>query len=135
MRPKPPYLVIRHAKSFWVESDDPAATLKAFREGCFSEACCYDGTGGLWPIVEAELKQRPSILYRVLPWLRVPVELRLGPRKEVDVREIVSQLAVVLESDSEFCEYLGASPAEVLRCFERARVPAEVIRIAGEYAA
>jgi hypothetical protein len=138
MGPEPPFLVIRHGKSFWVERNEPgscAATLQAFREGCFSEASCYDETGGLWPIVAANLRQRPSIIHRVLPWLRIPVELRLGSRKQVELREVIAQLVVVLKRDSGFSDYLKDSPAEVLQRFETARTPGDVIRIAGEHAA
>jgi hypothetical protein len=135
--PEPPFLIIRKGKSFWVESTEPskcAATLQAFREGCFTEACCYDRTGGLWSIADAKLEQGPSILYRILPWRRIPVELRFGPRKQVDVREVVSRLTEVLQNDSEFCVSLRVPPAELLLRFESARTPAEVIRIASEHA-
>ena len=132
-RPKPPFLVIRERMSFWVETsaaNEASATLQAFHEGCFRDASCYDATGGLWRIVGAALTKRPSFLQRMLPWRKVPVQLQLGPRTETTVAEVVSRLAHVLRTDNEFSEHLGASSAELLRRFQSARTPLDIIRIA-----
>jgi len=50
----------------------------------------------------------------MLPWKRVAVELQLGLRVKADLAAVVSQLAVVLQSNNEFCESLRTAPAEVL---------------------
>lgn len=133
---KPPFLIVREGTSFWVETGSAegcSATLQAVREGCFREAWCYDASGGVWPIVEATLKQRPTFAQRLLPWKRLAVDLRLGPRTETDVAIVVSHLARILRSDSGFCESLQAPAADVLRDFESARTPADLIRIARKY--
>jgi hypothetical protein len=109
-RPKPPFLVIRERTSFWVETSaahEASVTLHAFYEGCFREASCYDATGGLWRIVNATLRKRPSFLQLMLPWLKVPVHLHLGPRTETTVEEVASRLAQVLRSENEFCRTFG----------------------------
>jgi hypothetical protein len=130
---EPPFLVIRKGQSFWVETrapEDCSATLQALRDGCFREAWCYDSTGGGWPILEAKLRSRPSFVQRVLPWKHVAVELQLGSRVNADLAALVSQLAVVLQSNNAFCESLRAAPADVLAQFQGARGPAEIIDIA-----
>jgi len=137
MTPEPPFLFIREGKSFWVESrplNECSATLQAFREGCFRDACCYDATGGLCPVVNAALKKRPSLAQRLLPWRRVPVELHLGARSQADLKDVVSQLAAVLRSESGFNESAAVPPKDILQRFEGARTPSDVIRIAREYA-
>ena len=137
MTPEPPFLVIRKGKSFWVESDSTtncAATLQAFREGCFFEASCYDATGGMWPIVDASLKRPPSILQRLMVWRRVPIELRFGIRTEVGVKEIVSELAAVLVRESEFTESLGVSSKAALERVELIRTHNDIIQVAREIA-
>jgi hypothetical protein len=135
--PEPPFLVIREGKSFWVESrplNECSATLQAFREGCFRDACCYDATGGVWPILSAQLKERPSLAQRLLPWRRVAVQLRIGARSEADLKALLSQLAVVLQSEGEFCESLAVPPNQILQRLETARTPSDAIRIACECA-
>jgi len=134
--PRPPYLLIREGKAFWVEGRPPiesSATLQALEEGCFHDAWCYDATGTLWRIVTATLKGQPSFLQRVLPWRRVPVALEVGMPTHVGVADIISRLARVLRSDNEFCEYLRASPMDILHRFEAARTPSDVIRVARDY--
>jgi hypothetical protein len=134
--PQPPYLLIREGKAFWVESRPPSessATLQAFKEGCFNDACCYDATGSLWPIESATLKGQPSFLQRVLPWRRVSVELQVGTPARVDVAEVVSRLARELRVDNGFCEYLPASPMDILNRFKAAHTPRDIIGIAREY--
>src|SRR5262245_34449283 len=121
--PKPPFLIIRERMSFWVQrstAHEASATLHAFDEGCFREAFCYDATGGLWRIVDATLRTRPSFLQRWLPWRRVPVHLHFGPRTETTIAEMVSRLDEVLRSENEFCEYLGAPAEELLQEFQSA---------------
>jgi hypothetical protein len=130
---QPPYLLIREGKAFWVESRPPSessATLQAFEEGCFNDAWCYDATGSLWPIMSARLKRHPSFLQRVLPWRRVSVELQVGTPAHVDMAQVISRLAKVLQIDNEFCEYLPVSPMDILRRFETARTPGDIIGIA-----
>lgn len=136
MTPQPPLLVIRENQSFWVEQmpvNEWSATLQAFREGCFRGVVCYDVTGGLWPIVSAVLKKRPSLAQRLLPWRRVQVEIHFGTRSQADLKDIVSRLAVVLGSESKFNEFLAASLTDILHRFEGAHSPSDVIHIAGEY--
>jgi hypothetical protein len=136
MQPKPPFLVIRPGLAFWVETRAPertGATLQALRDGCFRDAWCFDSSGGGWPILEATLKQRPSFIHQVLPWKRLAVELRLGSRMDMDLEAVVSQLAVILRSDNDFCESLRTPPAEVLARFQRALTPVDLITIASEY--
>jgi len=70
----------------------------------------------------------------MLPWKRVAVELHLGLRVKADLAAVVSQLAVVLQSNNEFCESLRTAPAEVLARFQSARAPVEIIQIARRYA-
>jgi hypothetical protein len=115
-------------------SSSSAATLQAFREGCFQHAACYDSTGGLWPIVEAVLTQRPSLAQRLLPWRTIRVEARLGSRSEVGLADIVSRLAEVLDARGAFIDTLRLPAQAVLRRLERAQTPSDVIRIAGECA-
>lgn len=133
MIPKPPFLIIRKGKSFWVENaslNNWTATLQAFREGCFLEASCYDAAGGMWPITKATLTQRPSLFQRLLPWRRVAVELHLGARVEVDIKHAVSQLEEVLRSDTEFIEFLAISSKVALSRFHDANTHQDVIDIA-----
>ena len=135
MNPEPPFLVIREGKSFWVEKrpvNECSATPQAFQEGCFRDACCYDATGGVWPIVGAELKERLSVAQRLLPWRRVRVEIQLGARCDVDLGNVLSKLALVLRSQSEFTSSLISPPSELLRRFEAARKPSDVIQVASE---
>jgi hypothetical protein len=131
----PPYLVVRPGQSFWVETRSPedcTATLQAFQDGCYTGAWCYDAMGGQWPVVEARLKTRPSFLDRVMPGRRVPVELRIGPRAEVDMADALRRIREVLNSDNEFCEYLNSRTpvTEVLAQFEGARTTADLIAVA-----
>ena len=88
--------------------------------------------GGQWPVVEARLKTRPSFLDRVMPGRRVPVELRIGPRAEVDMADALRRIREVLNSDNEFCEYLNSRTpvTEVLAQFEGARTTADLIAVA-----
>ena len=133
VRLRPPFLIVRQGQSFWVEAHAPehcSATLQAFRDGCYSGAWCYDATGGEWPIINATLKERPTLLQRSFPWKRVAVELHLGLRVEADLAAAISRIAEVLRSDNEFCQGLRTPPAEVLRQFESARTTADLIQIA-----
>ena len=136
MTPQPPLLIIREGQSFWVELrpvNEWSATLQAFREGCYCGGVCYDSTGGLWPIVNAVLRERPSLAQRLLPGRRVPVEIRFGTRSHADLRDIVSRIAEILESESQFNESLPVPLPDILNRFEGAHSPSEVIRIADEY--
>ena len=71
-----------------------------------------------------------GLVLRCDRWL---VELHLGDRAELRITEEVLRIAAVLQSDSEFCQSLKASPTEVLQRLEEARTPGDVIRIAGEW--
>jgi hypothetical protein len=135
--PAPPFLVIREGKSFWVEErpvNECTATLQAFHEGCFRHACCYDATGRLWPIVRAVLQERPSLAQRLMPWRQVRVEIHFGTRFEIDLRDVVSKLAIVLGSESEFNDSLTVPPRELAKHFESARTPSDLIRMVIECA-
>lgn len=133
--PQPPFLVIREGLAFWIQktpAHQASATLQAVHEGCFQRAFCYDATGGSWPILNATIDEPSSLLDRTLPWRQHPVRLDLGPRTEVTVEAIVSQLARVLRDDNEFCE-LSEAPAEALARFRRARTPSDLIQVALHY--
>ena len=133
MNPEPPVLVVRTGQSFWIETraaNDCSATLQAFRDGCFRDARCYDSTGGGWPILEATLKQRPSLLHRLMPWRQVGVELHLGSRIDADPAGVISSLAAILRSGNEFCDSLRTPPHELLTRFQNARDLADIIQVA-----
>jgi hypothetical protein len=137
-RPKPPYLVIRRGLAFWVSSnptDNCSARLQAFREGCYRDAFCLDATGGLWPILNARLKRKPSLLDRIVQTNWMPVELELGTRRDASLQEVVSHLADVLQGDSEFAQYLSESLDMLCDHFENARILEELIRIVQVHAA
>ena len=127
-----PFLVIRPGKAFWVEHRAPQsarATPGAFAEGCYADTRWYDATGGVWSVVEATLREAPSLLDRALQ-RPVPVVLRFGPRGEGDVADALTQLHEVLRDDNEFCESLKSSAAEVRAQFGRARTIAELMDVA-----
>jgi hypothetical protein len=133
--PRPPYLVIREGRAFWVEArtnGKSSASFQAFEEGCFLDASAYDDTGCVWPIVKATLERRPSMLERLFGLRFLPVQLEFGAPVPVEMPELLSRLANVLRSENEFCEFLPNAPADVLRRFEAARSPNEIIRIARE---
>jgi hypothetical protein len=128
----PPFLVIRHGKAFWVETrppQDATATLQAFADGCYSGTSWYDSTGGAWTVVEARLKERPSLLDRALQ-RPVAVELCFGPRTEGDVAEVLTRIGEVLRSDNEFCDALKTPAAQIWAQFERAHTTADLIALA-----
>ena len=130
--PAPPFLVVRPQLSFWVERTrhtDVQATLQAHREGCFDGAVCVDASGGLWPVVEARLRDDPKLLDRAVPSRRVPVTLRIGRRKEVSVREVVTYFADILRDESEFCDHLKTPPAFLITLLEACDSIEEVIRV------
>ena len=127
-----PFLIIRPGKAFWVETRSPGeatATLRAFAEGCYSNTWWYDSTGGVWTVVEAKLKRRPSLLDRGLH-RPVGVELRFGPRAEGDLASALIRLGEVLRSGNEFCEHLKAPAAQIRAQFERARTTADLVAVA-----
>jgi hypothetical protein len=128
----PPFLVIRPGKAFWVETrppQDATATLRAFADGCYSGTWWYDSTGGVWNVVEAELKKRPSLFDRGLQ-RPVAVELRFGPRAEGDLAEALARISEVLRSDNEFCDDLKTPAVEIWAQFESARTTADLIAVA-----
>jgi hypothetical protein len=128
----PPFLVIRPSKAFWVETrppQDATATLHAFADGCYSGTWWYDSMGGLWTVVEAKLKKRPSLLDRGLQ-RRVAVELRFGPRAEGDLAEALTRIGEVLRSDNEFCDDLKTPAVEIWAQFESARTTADLVAVA-----
>ena len=130
---EPPFLVIRPGKAFWVETGWPqeaTATLHAFADGCYSGTWWYDSRGGVWTVVEAKLKKRPSLLDRGLQ-RPVGVELRFGPRAEGDLAEALSRIGEVLRSDNEFCDELKTPAVQILAEFESSRNTADLVAIAG----
>jgi hypothetical protein len=134
--PRPPYLVLREDKAFWVETrphGETSVTLQAFQEGCFHEAYGYDAGGSLWPILTATLKGQPSPSARLFAWRRVPVQLGFGAPTPVGMPDIIARLAKVLRSDNEFCDYLPSPPIDILRRFEQALAPSDIIRMAHDY--
>ena len=128
----PPFLVIRPRKAFWVEirsPQDATATLQAFADGCYSGTWWYDSTGGVWTVVEAKLKKRPSLLDRGLP-RPVAVELDFGPRAEGDLPEALARISDVLRSANEFCDALKTPVVEIWAQFETARSTADLVAVA-----
>jgi len=133
--PQPPFLVIREGQAFWIHktpSLEALATLQAFQEGCFDQACCYDASGGLWRIVNATLKKPTSLMERTIPWRKVLVHLDLGPRSDAALEEVISRLEQILRDGNEFCEF-SETPAQILRRFRSARTPSEIIQVALQY--
>ena len=128
---KPPFLVIRPGKAFWVErgaQQDARATPGAFAEGCYCDTWWYDATGGVWSVVEAALRKAPSLLDRALQ-RPVSVVFRFGARGEGNLAAALAQLHEVLRS-GEFCESLKSSAAEVRAQFDRVRTTAELVDVA-----
>ena len=128
----PPFLVIRPARAFWVETcpaRDATATLGAFSDGCYAGTWWYDSSGGVRTVLEARLRKHPSFLDRALD-RSVAVELRFGPRAQGDLPEAVVRLQEVLHSDNEFCEHLKTPAAEILAQFADARTIADLIAVA-----
>jgi hypothetical protein len=128
----PPFLVIRPGKAFWVETrlpQDAVATPRAFADGCYSGTWWYDSTGGVWTVVAANWKKRPSLLDHGLQ-RSVPVELRFGPRANGDLAEALARIREVLSSDNEFCDGFKTPAAELRSQFERARTTADLAALA-----
>ena len=128
----PPFLVIRPGKAFWVETRSPhdaTATPGAFADGCYSGTWWYDSSGGVWTVVAATLRTRPSLLDRGLQ-RPVAVELTFGSRAEGDVAEALARLREIL-SDDEFCDSLKTPAGDVLAQFENARTIADLVAIVG----
>lgn len=111
---------------------DATATLAAFADGCYSGTWWYDSTGGVWTVVEARLKNRPSLVDR---WLQraVAVELRFGPRVEGDLMEALNRIGDVIRSDNEFCDSLKTSAEQILTQFESARTTADLAAVASGF--
>src|SRR5688572_28971653 len=129
---EPSLLIIRSGKAFWVETrppEDATATLYAFADGCYSGTWWYDSTGGIWTVVEAKLKKRPSLLDRGLH-RSVAVELRFGPRAEADLAEALTRIGEVLRSDNEFCDHLKTPAVQIWAQFESARTTADLVAVA-----
>jgi hypothetical protein len=129
---KPPFLVIRPGKAFWVEPrppEDATAILRAFADGCYLGTWWYDSSGGVWTVVEAKLKNRPSLLDRALQ-RAVAVELRFGPRAEADVAEALARIDEVLRSDNDFCDDLDTPAVEIRTQFARVRTTPELVAAA-----
>ena len=128
----PPFLVVRPGQAFWVEKhlpQDATATPGAFADGCYSGTWWYDSAGGVWAVVDAKWKARPSRLDR---WLERPVavELRFGPRAEGDLEEALVRLGEVLRSENIFCDDFKAPPVEILARFRKARTTADLAAVA-----
>jgi hypothetical protein len=129
--PDPPFLVLRPGISFWVEREAHAemrATLQALRDGCFEGAQCIDGSGGLCPVLAAAA-DRSTIVYRIVPWKRVRVSVRLGPRSEIGLSDLVEALNGALESTTGFRDHLGVQPSELARRLRACGSIAQVIRV------
>ena len=128
----PPFLVIRPGKAFWVETSPPQnalATPRAFADGCYSGTWWYDSTGGVWTVIGAKLRKRPSLLDRGLQ-RPVAVDLRFSPRAVSDLAEALARLSEVLRSDNDFCDDLKTPAAEIWARFERARTTADLVAVA-----
>ena len=128
----PPFLVIRPGQAFWLEIRPPheaTATPGAFADGCYSGTWWYDSSGGVWSVVNARLKERPSLLDR---WLQRPVavELRFGPRAEGNLKEALNRIGDVIRSDNDFCDSLKTPAEQILASFESARTTAELVAVA-----
>ena len=128
----PPFFVIRPGQAFWVETRPPhdaTATLGAFADGCYSGTWWYDSTGGVWTVVRARLKKRPSLLDR---WLQRPVgvELGFGAREEGDLTEALNRIGDVIRSDNEFCDSLKTPAEQILTQFSHARFTADLVAVA-----
>jgi hypothetical protein len=126
--------VIREGLAFWVETrpnGQAMATRQAFAEGCFLNVLCYDASGQLWPVAEANLTAPQGLWTRLRPWRRVLVQLRFGTPRETPVSEVVLRLASILREDNEFCEHLSCAPSQLLEKFQRAESPGDLIAMAG----
>lgn len=132
---EPPYLVIRKGLSFWVDNkplSDWTATPQAFDEGCFHNASLYDTNGDLWQIVHTKLKQQPSFVNKLLPWRQLPVLMEIISSPKPAFLDVLTELAVILESGNSFSENLDAPPREILEYLKRATTPIELIQYAWE---
>lgn len=128
----PPFLVIRPGQAFWIERHPPrdaTATLRAFADGCYARTRWYDSAGGVWPVIDAQLKQRPSFFDRALQ-RPVAVELSFGPREDADVAEALMRLREVLRSDNAFCDDFRMPAPDISAEFERAHTMADLIAVA-----
>jgi hypothetical protein len=108
--PTPPILVIRPGIAFWVETAPAAAwtaTAQALAEGCFDGALCCDGGGGAWEVLSATAEASPP----ALPWQRMAVAIRLGPRREMTEAELRALLLGALDGAGAFADSLDASAA------------------------
>ena len=116
-------LYIRPGVSFWVESEPPhlsSATPEALAADCFRGAVCVDGRGAMWAVTDAHPTRPSSLLERLVPGARIPVSLELGPRRKVDVGDVLPYLSDVLDSDNEFVDEVGEVPADVVAALRRA---------------
>lgn len=114
--PGSPFLVVRPEVAFWVVQESFSrvrATLQAFRAGCYDGVDCIDAEGGLWPVVQASLREAPSAISWARPAKRLRVKLRFGPRQEAGLPGTVESLVGILRSDSDFTDHLK-TPATVL---------------------
>jgi len=128
----PPVLVIRPGKAFWVETRPPqaaTATPRAFADGCYSDTWWYDSAGGVWAVVGAKLRKRPSLLDRVLE-RPVGVELLLEARGKGDLAEALDRIRAVLRSDNEFCDDFKTPLSDIQAQFEKARTTADLVAVA-----
>lgn len=130
------YMIIRPEASFWVEwgeLGESTTTLQSFRSGCYEGAFCADATGGAWRVIEASLGREPGLLDRVLPWRRLPVELRLGPRRDLSLGELLAHLSTILDRKGDFQDSLTIAPGELLYLLGGAESIGEAIRIVAEH--
>jgi hypothetical protein len=108
--PAPPILVIRPGVAFWVETvpaDALTATAQALAEGCFDGALCCDGGGGAWEVLSATADAPPP----ALPWQRMAVAIRLGPRRTMTAGELGGLLEGVLDAAGAFADSIDAGAA------------------------
>jgi hypothetical protein len=108
--PNPPILVVRPGIAFWVETAPPAAwtaTAQALAEGCFDGALCCDGGGGAWEVLSATAGGPAP----ALPWQRMQVAIRLGPRREMMETALRALLEGVLAAQGGFADTLDPGAA------------------------
>ena len=113
---QPPFLVIRAGTSFWrhdTAAEDAWCTLDAWEENVYEGTVFYDGAGGRQEIAAAELLEEPMEM--ALPTQRLAVRLEFAPRETVPFADVVTAVREVLNSESEFVDYVGAPVAEMHR--------------------
>lgn len=122
MTVSPPFLVIRAGTSFWrhdTAAEDAWCTLDAWEENVYEGTVFFDADGGRQEIAAAELLEEPMEL--ALPSQRLAVRLEFGPREIVPFADVVMAVREVLNSESEFVDYVGAPVDEMHRRLDRVK--------------